>query len=154
MPVVKSALFKMDLTNSSTLINGSLFLFSNANFTAQAFDAVATSGLAGNQDLDDIWMRRLGPIPNLTGLKLSTEGVDLSSNIGVQGMFFPILPFTFRRSDGHTRSDFGVHFDANVPGSAGCIVIKNRITFDKFAAFMDNTQTGGLETIPIKIEYT
>lgn len=153
MPVVKSALFKMNLDNSSTLINGNLFLFSESNFTNQAFDAVATSGLRGNQGLDDIWVRGNGPIPNLPNLKISTEGVSLASNPGVQGMFFPILPFTFRRDDGHTRSDFGVHFDANVPGSSGCIVIRNKITFDKFAAFMDDTHDAAIKTIPIKIEY-
>ena len=153
MPVVRSALFKMELRETSTLINGNLFLFSNEDFTDQAFDAVATSGLTRNQGLDDIWVRRHGPIPNLPNLRISTEGVNLASNPGIQGMFFPILPFTLRRHDGYTRSDFGVHFDANTPGSAGCIVIRNRNTFDRFTDIMNETKAAGLETIPLKIEY-
>ena len=154
MPVAKSALFRMDLRNTASLINGNLFLFSSDDFSNQIFDAVATSGLPGNQGLDDIWVRGNGPIPNLPNLKISTEGVNIASNPGIRGMFFPIIPFTFRRADGHTRSDFGVHFDANVPGSAGCIVIRNRNTFDRFTAIMNETKAAGIETIPLRIEYT
>jgi hypothetical protein len=148
------ALFKMQLANSSRLIWGNLFLFDAAG--NQIFDAVATSGQPGYQGADDLWTPRLGAIPALSGLKLDTQGIYMPSTQGVNGWFFKIDPFWFTnpRTGRQERGDFGVHFDANVPGSSGCIVIQNKRTFDRFRDIMVAARAAGVNQIPIEINYT
>ena len=50
---------------------------------------------------------------------------------GVEGSFYQILPFEVP-TDGAIRGDFGIHFDANVPGSLGCIVLTTQRGWDAF----------------------
>jgi|GEM_PF-380054 len=145
------ALFKMQLANTSRMVTGHIFLF-DAN-GKQIFDAVATSGLPGTQGADDVWKPRQGPIPNVKGFTINTAGINMPTKPGVNGLFFPIDPFTVRGPNGVVRGDFGVHFDANVPGSQGCIVIQNKRTFDRFRDVMAAARSAGIKQIPLEIEY-
>ncbi|MCU0546623.1 MAG: hypothetical protein MUE44_31425 [Oscillatoriaceae cyanobacterium Prado104] len=52
---------------------------------------------------------------------------------------------------GHARSEFGIHFDANVPGSAGCILLKNREGWERFCERMRAIAPTGIEYISLKV---
>lgn len=49
--------------------------------------------------------------------------VDLTHQAGVRGNFYKITPHEVITKDGTKRGDFGIHLDANAPGSLGCIVM-------------------------------
>ncbi len=50
---------------------------------------------------------------------------------GVEGSFFAISPFAVKLTN-VTRGDFGIQFDANVPGSARCIASRKQDHWDMF----------------------
>jgi len=50
----------------------------------------------------------------------------------VEGNFFHITPDLVVSPTGLTRSELGIHFDANFPGSAGCIVLSRRFGWERF----------------------
>lgn len=89
----------------------------------------ATSGLAGYQSQKDCWRRGKGAIPPHSCVGIANYIVHLTPlampNVrGVNGNFYPITPFKNMVSAGGMnayRGDFGVHFDSNVVGTAGCI---------------------------------
>ncbi|CCQ57157.1 MAG: hypothetical protein MK111_24450 [Crocosphaera sp.] len=54
---------------------------------------------------------------------------------------------------GKTRGDFGIHFDTNAPGSAACVVIRNKPAWDAFQQMMKNYELAGLDTVPLIFEY-
>lgn len=145
------ALFRMQLANSSRLLWGNFFLFDAAG--NQIFDAVATSGLTGTQGADDVWKVGVGPIPPRPGLTINTQGINMPTKVGINGWFFPVLPFWVNNPSGSRRGDFGVHWDANVPGSSGCIVIQNKGTFDRFRDIMVAARRAGVNQIPLQIDY-
>jgi hypothetical protein len=151
-----SAIFKFSRAKSSALLKGSLSILDDSG--NRILEAVATSGLPGYQSADDHWRLGKGLIPSEemivnSPIRISTDGYPLET-VGVEGYFFPILPEVFRRDDGYTRSEFGVHFDANVPGSSGCIVLPKRNEFDIFIDLMQKANRAGRKEIPLKIVYS
>jgi hypothetical protein len=88
----------------------------------------ATSSLPGRQ-YKGAWNRRGGLIPPTSmvvaktkaGLTVKTTPIYMPNVTGVSGNFYQIFPFEME-TDGDVRGDWGIHFDANVPGSMGCIV--------------------------------
>ncbi|GBF81592.1 hypothetical protein [Aphanothece sacrum] len=70
-----------------------------------------------------------------------------------KGNFYHILPNSVN-IEGISRGEFGVHFDANAPGSAGCIVIRNRQEWDGFQKLMSDYNSAGVETVLLSILYT
>ncbi|HEY9844569.1 MAG TPA: hypothetical protein V6D03_00060 [Candidatus Caenarcaniphilales bacterium] len=146
------ALFKMELQSSSQLLEGHLFLLDADG--RQLFSGVATSGVAGSQAMSCIWKPGVGPIPPLKGLYISTEAYWCPELKGVNGFWFDIQPWTLRGPNGVTRSAFGVHFDSNVPGSSGCVVLRNATTFEqKFVPLMKDANRQGVESIPLEVKY-
>jgi hypothetical protein len=49
--------------------------------------------------------------------------LDLTHQAGIRGSFYKITPFEVITLNGTKRGDFGIHLDANAPGSLGCIVM-------------------------------
>jgi hypothetical protein len=68
------------------------------------------------------------------------------------GNFYKINPHLVK-VNGNTRGDFGIHFDANVPGTAGCLGIPNPKEWLKLQKLMAVYQRAGLETIPLIVAY-
>ena len=72
---------------------------------------------------------------------------------GVDGNFYPITPHSIVTDRGGKRSDFGIHLDANVPGSLGCIVMcGNR--FRDFESQMSQLKDEGYDRLPLFVTYS
>lgn len=95
---------------------------------------------------------RRGCIPPRTW-ELSTQRLWLPNVKGVEGSFYGIAPFMVT-VDGVQRGDFGIHFDANVPGSAGCIVIKQQDHWDIFRKVMAEYNSLRIKSVPLEVTYT
>jgi len=146
--------FSMKLRHTQHLIQGTFRLLSETG--SQMFTCAATSGAPGFQTLDNLWTRNRGPIPNLPGLRLSTRQY-WSDNIGIEGEWFDILPVfvTNPQNRNLTRGHFGLHRDANAPGSQGCIVIGDTQLFkSRVVAHLDRAYSLGIEDVPLRIIYT
>ena len=75
---------------------------------------------------------------------VNLDPIDLSNNPGVAGNFYILSPTEVTTDRGGRRSDFGIHKDANAPGSLGCIVLSG----DRFADFEE--QMSGLRKINVR----
>jgi len=131
-------LFKMELKTSTKLLEGTLEALDASGVVQHTFRV--TSGLAGFQKKGDQGTKNLGPIPScekvgITSYAVKTKGDNQSDVKGVEGMFYHITPDPVKVGSVE-RSEFGIHFDANVPGSAGCIVLRDKSEWTRFKAFM------------------
>ncbi|HAX80790.1 MAG TPA: hypothetical protein DCY88_34370 [Cyanobacteria bacterium UBA11372] len=143
-------IFSMDLGDSRSLLWGNLKLvYPDGN----DIDYLATSGVAGYQGKEDQWTRARGPIPQGFEYRIPTTPYYVPTK-GVEGMFFHITPDPVESSSGVTRGEFGIHFDANVPGSAGCIVLKNKSGFDALCDRMKQIANSGVKSIPVQVSYS
>jgi hypothetical protein len=149
--------FSMELRSSSSLLWGKLDLIQLDDF--QVMDRwIATSGTVGNQSQSSQGARGRGVIPrqdqvSLSKYKVDTVPINLPSVKGVEGTFYRITPYMVKLKSGIERGDFGIHFDANVPGSAGCIVIRNRPAYKAFEVLMAKIAAEGVKQVPLLIEY-
>ncbi|MBD2775177.1 hypothetical protein ICL16_24720 [Iningainema sp. BLCCT55] len=57
------------------------------------------------------------------------------------------------RINGQQRGDFGIHRDANVPGSAGCVVLTTIPGWEGFQLDMRNLATSGVQKVPLLVSY-
>lgn len=92
-------------------------------------------------------------VPNLRYWTVNLQPIDLWHNKGVQGNFYVLTPHQVTTDRGSARSDFGIHKDANAPGSLGCIVL----TEDRFADFEDkmlSLKTQGITELPLFVFYS
>lgn len=138
-------------SNSNTFNWGKLILDDGINKTS----FMASSGLSGYQDLRHSGIRRKGRLPSheqakLAHYTLNLNAIDLPTVKGVNGLFYPILPFEVNASLGK-RSDLGIHFDANVEGSSGCIVIKQVDHWEIFKKAMKFIASKGIKSIPLYV---
>lgn len=120
---------------------------------------LATSGLPSWQTWEDQRQKGKGPLPrpDLVGnvdYQVETTPIALPSTPGVQGNFYKILPFEVTFRDGLTRGDFGIHFDAGVPGSAGCIVLRTASGWEGFEKQMKKLADAGIPKIPLMPSYS
>jgi hypothetical protein len=81
-------------------------------------------------------------------LKISTSGYYLATK-GVEGMFYHITPDPFCG-----RGELGLHRDANVPGSAGCIVVADSNVFNGKVVPFINGLKNKQSQIPLSVVYT
>lgn len=140
--------FHMDLEPSSALRAGSLRFFdASGNLVRRE---PCTSGLPGYQDHDDIWTRGAGPCPPVSGQAIRfSSGYHLKKR-GIEGWFFPMLPDPIMRNGAVGRSEIGLHRDANVPGTAGCLgLLLSKAEYDEFVAWAKP-----LGDLPLMIVYT
>lgn len=143
-----TAVFTLNQANSSQLILGNLTFFQDGD---EVMKVVATSGIAGFQDVGDHTKRGKGCLPPAKNWKISTNGYFLSTK-GVEGMFYHITP-----DPQFGRSELGLHRDANVPGSSGCIVVKDingvNIFTTKVVPFVNGLKHKQAQ-IPLSVIYT
>ncbi|MCC3568304.1 MULTISPECIES: hypothetical protein [unclassified Microcoleus] len=142
-------IFTMQLKPATELLDGNLQLIYP---DGKAIDYLATSGCAGWQQPGDEWERGKGPIPQGFDYEIPTRPY-WSDTRGIEGLFFHITPDPVVSPGGRTRSELGIHFDANVPGSAGCIVLRNRSGWEKFCQRMEAMARSGIKQIPLKVVY-
>lgn len=141
----------MDIPNSpnNRMIYGKLTLSDeNSNLVF-----MATSGLPNYQFFGGWKTPRKGLLPPYDAYSISTQKLWLPNVKGVEGSFYAIAPFSLK-VDGVTRGDLGVHFDANVPGTAGCIAIKQQDHWDMWRKKMQEYQTLRIKSVPLKVNYT
>jgi hypothetical protein len=122
-------IFRLTPQQSSNLIMGTLSLLKDG---ADINQYKATSSLPGRQYWGS-WERKGGLIPprGTDGYQVETSPLWMPDIKGVEGSFYQISPFEVP-TDGATRGDFGIHFDANQPGSLGCVVPVTQRGWDAF----------------------
>lgn len=139
--------FTMPLQTSKKLILGSLTLhYPNG----EMIDYLATSGLPDYQRPDDQWVRGKGPIP-AREYEIPTEPYWVDTR-GIEGFFFHITPDPVGSGD-RIRSELGVHYDANVPGTSGCIGLINWEGWEGFCRRMATIASLGVKKLPLKVKY-
>jgi hypothetical protein len=140
-------IFTMPLGKSQNLITGSLKLVYP---DGQTIDYLATSGLPDWQRPGDQWARGKGPIPE-GNYEIPTEPYFVESR-GVEGLFFHVTPDPVGSGD-RIRSELGVHFDANVPGTSGCVGLINWEGWEGFCRRMRNIASLRIEKLPLTVKY-
>lgn len=154
---IPSLTFELDLpeTPRYELLQGKLIM----KLTPESNGVIlqATSGCIGNQH-QRAWLKKgKGPLPPSTAISpkkywVSTQRLWLPHVKGVEGSFYAIAPFTVTVG-GVSRGDFGVHFDANQPGSAGCCVLKLQEHWDLFRQGMEGVRALGHQQVPLFVRY-
>lgn len=147
-------ILKLPYKATTRLLLGQLELF-NTGLIEDTFQA--TSGCIGNQYKGAWTLKGKGPLPHSSLLPercywVKTAPISLKHVKGVEGNFYPILPFTVH-VNGRERGDFGVHADRNAPGSAGCIVLPSIAEWAFFQASMEGAREEGVEKIPLTVDY-
>ena len=140
-------IFTMRLSISQKLILGSLKLVYP---DGQTIDYLATSGLPDWQRPTDEWVRGKGPIP-AGEYQIPAQPYWLETR-GVEGLFFHITPDPVGSGD-RIRSELGIHRDANVPGTSGCVGLINWEGWEGFCRRMRNIASVGVENLPLKVRY-
>ena len=144
-------IFEMKLPSSTvkSLVLGKLYLSTDKeNIKFQA-----TSGIGGFQHKGAWNTPRKGMIPPRDDYFVSTNRLWLPQVKGVEGSFYPITPFSVKTDNGTTRGDFGIHFDANVPGTAGCIALPLQSHWDIFREEMKKYNDKRIKQIPLIVRY-
>jgi hypothetical protein len=89
---------------------------------------------------------------------LTPDYIPGSVTPGINGNFYHITPDPLKVGS-VTRSEFGIHFDANssvAPGSAGCIVFEDSTQWSNFQKWMSDyktTYSPGSTIINLVVEY-
>lgn len=150
-------LYYQHLYQTSNLIEGRLLLVDVESIKLKN-TYIATSGTASNQTFEALSSRGRGSIPpiNLVGLDnytVETSPIYMPTIKGVAGNFYKIDPHEVL-IEGKTRGDFGVHFDANVPGSAGCVVLRTKVGWEALQEDFKNLASQGIKKIPLMVSYS
>lgn len=148
--------FSMQFDREPGLDNGRLCLRYLTEGTLNVW--TATSSVASKQGAEDFHQKG-GLIPpeyRVPGLKnwvVATTPIAMPQVKGVEGSFYKIDPHQIKTDKGGVRGDFGIHKDANVPGSMGCIVM----TEDRFADFeqvMKKIAAQNIRSMPLFVTYS
>lgn len=147
-------LYHQQLEQTSKLIEGRLLILEDEEIVATY---VATSGQPNHQSIQSLSARGRGAIPpnlDIANKKYTvlTKPISMPNVPGVSGNFYKINPHTVQ-INGTTRGDFGIHYDANVPGSAGCIVLRNKPAWDAFEEQMRRYAKDGIKELPLLVSY-
>jgi hypothetical protein len=156
MASTKLLLFHLEPRLSHELIEGRLLAI-NTEQASLDNQFIATSGVPGSQSWDAQFEPGRGLIPRqdlsaIAHYQVQTNPIPLPTTKGVEGNFYKIDPHWVRVGKVQ-RGDFGIHFDANVPGSAGCIVIRNRPAWVEFEALIKGYRGSGLNSVPLLVSY-
>lgn len=149
--------FECRLSTSSEwhLIEGTLLIKKDIEKAGVKLNA--TSGLPGYQTKGAWRIKGRGPIPPSVQIipqkwMVATQRLWMSDVKGVEGSFYSISPFQILLP-GVARGDFGIHFDANVPGSSGCIVIRQQDHWDLFRKEIAEFRLDGIQQLPLFVSY-
>lgn len=151
--------FYLHLPHVSTRVLVQGFLLLKQDSGKAGLKLQATSGCSGFQYLGSWKFKGRGPLPPSQLIApqkytVSTQRLWLPHVKGVEGSFYAIAPFSVPVTSDINRGDFGVHFDANVPGSAGCIVLPIQSHWDTFRRFMADCSARKIQQIPLSVVYT
>jgi hypothetical protein len=139
--------FTIPLAHSQKLILGNLqLIYPNGEIV----NYLATSGLPDWQRPTDQWARGKGPIP-AGEYEISSEPYWLNTR-GVEGLFYHITPDPVGSGD-RIRSELGIHYDANVPGTSGCIGLINWEGWEGFCRRMATIASLEIKSIPLEVKY-
>lgn len=135
------------------------YLLIKEHLTSAGIKLAATSGCRGNQFQRSWNLKGRGPLPPSKAIapkrySVSTQRLWLPQVRGVEGSFYAIAPFSLRLDGGIHRGDFGIHFDANAPGSAGCIVLLLQEHWDVVRELMAEFRLDGHQQIPLEVVYS
>jgi hypothetical protein len=119
----------------------------------------ATSSIPGRQGVEGFHQKG-GLIPpayrlvgGVKGWLVDPKPINLKATKGVEGNFYRILPYAVTTDKGGQRGDFGIHLDANAPGSLGCIVM-NKKQFTEFEAQMSDLRSQKVELVDLVVVYS
>jgi hypothetical protein len=156
-PPIYQIKFSMAAKRSSDLLEGKLdFVYGGKIYNTIR----CTSSLPGRQ-YEGAWNKRGGLIPPSSmaiartgsGYRVKTTPIYMPNTIGVSGNFYPIVPFEFE-TDGDTRGDWGIHNDANVPGSMGCIVALSENGWAAIQREFKKLEGIGIRSVELIVEYS
>lgn len=121
-------------------------------------DIWVTTSSAGNRQTYDWQFKRNGCLPannNTTTRKyhILTTPEDSRHVKGVEGSFYRIYPNTIVTTRNTVRSCCGIHKDANLPGSLGCLVMTPE-RFVNFEKAITRLRNEGLKRIPLQVQYS
>jgi hypothetical protein len=119
----------------------------------------ATSGQPRHQ-YPKAWLTpRKGCLPPTQVIKqlytVNTQALFMPNTQGVGGDFFAIAPFSVDLG-AVNRGDFGIHLDSNYPqspGSAGCIVIRNKQHFQQVRDLMKRLNSQRIKSVDLEVIY-
>lgn len=140
--------FELEPQESLDLLIGKLKLFQDDK---EINCYQATSSIAGRQ-YRGAWEKKGGLIPPGQPYQVATDPLWMPNIRGVEGSFYAITPFEIQTA-GATRGDFGVHYDANVPGSMGCVVLLTQLGWDAFRRDIKLIMGKGVKLIPLVVSY-
>lgn len=140
-----TAIFTLDQAKQSNIIYGTLIFYQGKK---ELLKVVATSGIGGYQYPGAHTIRGRGCLPPAKDWKISTSGYYLATK-GVEGFFFHITP-----DPRFGRGELGLHRDANVPGSSGCIVVKDSSVFNNKVVPLLNSLKGRQSHVNLSVVYT
>lgn len=154
---MKILLYHQPLRQTKDLIEGRLLLLDSEKIQI-VNTYIGTSGLPNNQGFNSLWSKGRGSIPpqNIAGIDrytVATTPIYMPGVRGVEGNFYVISPHLVM-VNGVERGDFGVHFDANVPGSSGCVVLRTDIGWQAFGKDMKALANSGVKEIPLLVSYS
>lgn len=122
---------------------------------------VATCSTASKQDQEDFHQKgglippqyRLSSPSQPTKYTVITSPIPMPQVKGVEGNFYKINPHDVVTDKGGHRGDFGIHRDANVIGSLGCVVMSGD-RFTDFEAKMKDLALAGIDEVPLFVQYS
>jgi hypothetical protein len=114
----------------------------------------ATSSINTKQQAESFHQRG-GVIPpqyrcSIPCWTVDTTPIPMPQIKGVEGNFYKINPHQVTTDKGGVRGDFGIHLDANIPGSMGCIVL-NSFNFTNFETIIKAVKA---DSIPLFVFYS
>lgn len=92
-------------------------------------------------------------VPGLANWTVNTKPIYMPHVKGVEGNFYQITPFSVTTDRHGKRGDFGIHLDANAPGSLGCIVMSVG-RFRQFERWMKELTQKSIKQIPLFVTYS
>jgi hypothetical protein len=155
MATTYQLVFEMDLAKSQQMLHGELSLLKQGD-RLNAY--LATSSLPGRQHFGS-WRERGGLIPpsnelmNHLAYTVTLQPEDSSHIKGINGNFYRINPYSIPQP-GIVREALGIHRDANVPGTFGCIGLKTLRGWTAFERDMAKLRNEGIIMLPLQVEYT
>ncbi|MGL4835262.1 MAG: hypothetical protein ACRCXH_12685 [Shewanella sp.] len=143
-----SLLFTLTPKKSNSLIAGSLRLLQGQT----ELNAYSTTSSFPGRQYNKSWELKGGLIPPGDFYTVDTTPIWMPNIKGVEGSFYAIAPFEVK-TPGAVRGDFGVHFDANAPGSLGCIVLSTQRGWDAVRRDFKAIAEQGISRIPLSVKY-
>lgn len=119
---------------------------------------IATTSIATKQGFESFHYRggMLPPqyrVPKLKHWTVDLKPIAMPHVRGIEGNFYRLLPHAVTTDLSGHRADFGIHKDANAPGSLGCIVMSG----DRFAEFEQKVAALNRQEIlelPLFVQYS